>query len=92
MILVKSYIPEAKRDGTPSYLKDSLIWWIILCVIYLNKKGCLKRDNLIRNHYFFTKSPLPTPQIGQTQSSGRSSKAVPAGTSESGSPTAGSYS
>ena len=35
---------------------------------------------------------LPTPQIGQTQSSGRSSNAVPGAMPFSGSPTAGSYS
>ena len=35
-------------------------------------------------------SSLPTPQIGQTQSSGISSKAVPGAIPLSGSPTAGS--
>lgn len=38
------------------------------------------------------KSPLPTPQSGQTQSSGSSSNGVPAAMPLSGSPTAGSYS
>jgi hypothetical protein len=38
-----------------------------------------------------SKSSLPAPQIGQTQSSGISSKAVPGSTPPSGSPTAGSY-
>ena len=35
---------------------------------------------------------FPTPQMGQTQSSGRSSNAVPGAIPLSGSPTAGSYS
>ena len=43
-------------------------------------------------HYASSNSSLPTPQSGQTQSSGRSSKAVPAAMPLSGSPTAGSYS
>lgn len=38
----------------------------------------------------FANSSLPTPQIGQTQSSGRSSNAVPGAIPLSGSPTAGS--
>lgn len=36
------------------------------------------------------KSPFPTPQMGQTQSSGMSSNAVPAAMPLSGSPVAGS--
>jgi len=38
----------------------------------------------------FANSSLPTPQMGQTQSSGKSSKAVPGAIPLSGSPTAGS--
>ena len=38
----------------------------------------------------FSKASLPTPQIGQTQSSGRSEKAVPGAIPLSGSPAAGS--
>ncbi len=37
------------------------------------------------------KSSLPTPQMGQTQSSGMSSNAVPGAMPLSGSPTSGSY-
>ena len=43
------------------------------------------------NHALLNMS-LPTPQTGQTQSSGRFSKAVPGAIPLSGSPTAGSYS
>ena len=47
---------------------------------------------LISNFYSSTeKSSLPTPQMGHTQSSGMSSKAVPGAMPLSGSPTSGSY-
>ena len=45
-----------------------------------------------RTFYSFENSSLPTPQVGQTQSSGRSSNAVPGAMPLSGSPTSGSYS
>src|SRR5512136_260583 len=41
--------------------------------------------------YCFSNASFPAPQIGQTQSSGRFSNAVPAAIPASGSPFAGSY-
>ena len=43
-------------------------------------------------YYIGSKSSLPAPQMGQTQSAGKSSKAVPGGMFASGSPFSGSYS
>lgn len=53
--------------------------------------------NIIEVNFFFysstgENSSLPTEQSGHSKSSGRSSKAVPAGIPASGTPTAGSYS
>ena len=53
--------------------------------------------NIIEVNYFLysstgENSSLPTEQSGHSKSSGRSSKAVPAGIPASGTPTAGSYS
>ena len=53
--------------------------------------------NMIEVNFFFysstgENSSLPTEQSGHSKSSGRSSKAVPAGIPASGTPTAGSYS
>ena len=46
----------------------------------------------VKKDYSSSKTSFPNPQIGQTQSSGMSSNAVPGATPLSGSPTTGSYS
>ena len=49
-------------------------------------------ENKVKSNYASTNTSLPIPQIGHTQSSGISSKAVPGAIPLSGSPTSGSYS
>jgi hypothetical protein len=59
--------------------------------IKINKKN---KEKGIKNVFYYigSKSAIPAPQMGQTQSDGKSSKAVPGGMLPSGSPFSGSYS
>ena len=62
--------------------------------VAINEKAeCIMRPAIrlfLISYSSLTNSSLPTPQIGQTQSSGKSSKAVPGAIPLSGSPTSGS--
>ena len=77
-----------RQSAAPLYF--ALFGLVAGVCIYCFRQPSLSRTSV--NGQASTKFSLPTPQTGQTQSSGISSKGVPGAMPPSGSPTAGSYS
>lgn len=83
---VKYFLIFCTKKPVGIYLTVNLHWFFCSRLV-------LSQPRLLYPMHFYISEnwSLPTPQRGQTHSSGTSSQAVPAATPLSGSPTSGSY-